>query len=45
MLPGIADDEREEAGRRYLARHRAPLGKAGLADAGRTLAALLPEWG
>lgn len=36
---------RFEAGRRYLARHRAPLGEAGLADAGRTLSALLPEWG
>lgn len=36
---------RFEAGRRYLARHRAPLGKAGLADAGRKLSSLLPEWG
>ena len=36
---------RFEAGRRYLARHRAPLGKAARADAGRKLASLLPEWG
>jgi beta-N-acetylhexosaminidase len=36
---------RFEAGRRYLARHRAPLGKADLADSGRKLSALLPEWG
>ena len=33
------------AGRDVLARHRAPLGKAGLAEADRRLAALLPEWG
>lgn len=33
------------AGRDVLARHRAPLGKAGLAEASRRLASLLPEWG
>jgi beta-N-acetylhexosaminidase len=36
---------RFEAGRRTLARHRAPLGRAGLAEAARRFAALLPEWG
>lgn len=36
---------RFDAGRDALARHRAPLGKAGLAEASRRLAALLPEWG
>ncbi len=36
---------RFEAGRALLARHRDPAGKSGLADAGRRLAALLPEWG
>ncbi len=36
---------RFDGGRRALARHRAPLGRAGLAEAGRRLAALLPEWG
>jgi hypothetical protein len=36
---------RFERGRHYLARHRAPLGRAGLADAGRRLSSLLPEWG
>jgi beta-N-acetylhexosaminidase len=36
---------RFDAGRAMLARHRAPLGRAGLADAARGLAALLPEWG
>ena len=36
---------RFDAGRSFLARHRAPAGKAGLADAARRLAALLPEWG
>ncbi len=37
--------DRFEAGRKTLARHRAPLGKAGLAEATRRFAALLPEWG
>jgi beta-N-acetylhexosaminidase len=36
---------RFEAGRDFLARHRAPVGKTGLAEAARRLAALLPEWG
>lgn len=36
---------RFEAGRSYLARHRAPLAKGDLADAARRVAALLPEWG
>lgn len=40
---------RFEAGRSFLARHRAPIGRAGLADAARRLTALLgtlqPEWG
>jgi beta-N-acetylhexosaminidase len=36
---------RFDAGRSFLARHRAPAGKAGLADAAQRLAALLPEWG
>ncbi|WP_428666991.1 beta-N-acetylhexosaminidase [Reyranella sp.] len=36
---------RFEAGRRYLARHRAPLAKADLADSGQKLSALIPEWG
>jgi beta-N-acetylhexosaminidase len=36
---------RFDAGRSFLARHRAPAGKAGLADAAHRLAALLPEWG
>jgi beta-N-acetylhexosaminidase len=36
---------RFEAGRRFLARHRDPLGRAGLADSARRVAALLPEWG
>jgi len=40
-----AAEGRFEAGRRFLARHRAPLGRAGLADAARRVAALLPEWG
>ncbi len=40
-----AAGHRFEAGRRYLARHRAPLGKAGFADARRKLTSLLPEWG
>lgn len=33
------------AGRAFLGRHRDPAGKAGLADAARRLASLLPEWG
>jgi len=40
-----AAGRRFEAGRAFLARHRAPAGKAGLADAARRLATLLPEWG
>ena len=36
---------RFDRGRTALARQRAPLGPAGLADARRRLAALLPEWG
>lgn len=36
---------RFDNGRKTLARQRAPLGPAGLADARRHLAALLPEWG
>jgi beta-N-acetylhexosaminidase len=40
-----AAGRRFDAGRAMLARHRAPLGRAGLADAARGLAALLPEWG
>jgi beta-N-acetylhexosaminidase len=40
-----AAGRRFDAGRSFLARHRAPAGKAGLADAAHRLAALLPEWG
>jgi beta-N-acetylhexosaminidase len=40
-----AAHRRVEAGQRFLARHRDPLGPAGLADAARRVAALLPEWG
>jgi beta-N-acetylhexosaminidase len=40
-----AAGRRFDAGRSFLARHRAPAGKVGLADAARCLAALLPEWG
>ena len=40
-----AAGRRFDAGRGFLARHRDPAGKAGLADAGRRLEALLPEWG
>jgi hypothetical protein len=36
---------RFEAGRRYLARQRGPLGPSDVADAGRKLSGLLPEWG
>jgi beta-N-acetylhexosaminidase len=36
---------RFEAGRGFLGRHRAPLGKPGLVDATKRLGALLPEWG
>ena len=36
---------RFEAGRHVLARRRDPLGRAGLAEAARRVAALLPEWG
>jgi beta-N-acetylhexosaminidase len=43
----MTDDagRRFEAGRRFLARHRQPLGRAGLVEAARRVAALLPEWG
>lgn len=37
--------QRFEAGRQYLARHRAPLGRADLADVRRKLSSFLPEWG
>jgi beta-N-acetylhexosaminidase len=40
-----AAERRFEAGRRFLARHCDPLGRAGLVDAARRVAALLPEWG
>jgi beta-N-acetylhexosaminidase len=40
-----AAGRRFDNGRGFLARHRDPAGKAGLADAGRRLASLLPEWG
>ena len=40
-----AAEGRFEAGRRFCARYRDPLGRAGLADAARRVAALLPEWG
>jgi beta-N-acetylhexosaminidase len=40
-----AAGRRFDAGRSFLARHRTPAGKAGLADAAHRLAALLPEWG
>lgn len=40
-----AASRRFEEGRRYLARHRLPFGAAGLADARKSLSALLPEWG
>jgi hypothetical protein len=40
-----AAGRRFDAGRSALARARAPLGKAGLADAARQVAALLPAWG
>ena len=36
---------RFEAGRRFLARHRAPGGRTGLADAAKRLTEILPEWG
>jgi beta-N-acetylhexosaminidase len=36
---------RFDVGRGFLDRHRDPAGRAGLTDAGRRLAALLPEWG
>ena len=36
---------RFEAGRSFLARHRDPVGRKGLADAAGRLAELLPEWG
>ena len=40
-----AATRRFAAGRAFLARHRAPAGPAGLADAAARLASLLPEWG
>jgi beta-N-acetylhexosaminidase len=40
-----AAGRRFDAGRSALARARAPLGTAGLADAARQVAALLPAWG
>ena len=40
-----AAERRFEAGRRFLARHRDPLGRAGLADAARRVTSLLREWG
>jgi beta-N-acetylhexosaminidase len=40
-----AAGRRFDAGRRFLARHHAPAGRAGLADAAKQFAALLPEWG
>ena len=40
-----AAGRRFDAGRRLLAQRRDPLGAAGLADAGRRLASLLPAWG
>ena len=40
-----AAGRRFDTGRGVLARHRAPMGRAGLAEASRRLAALLPEWG
>jgi beta-N-acetylhexosaminidase len=36
---------RLEGGQNWLARHRAPLGRQGLADARKRLGQLLPEWG
>lgn len=36
---------RFEAGRRFLARHRDPGGRTGLADAAKRLTEMLPEWG
>jgi beta-N-acetylhexosaminidase len=41
----VAANRRFEAGRRFLARHRDPLGKAGLTAALKRLQTLLPEWG
>jgi beta-N-acetylhexosaminidase len=40
-----AAERRFQRGRDVLRRHRAPAGKAGLADAAARLATLLPEWG
>ncbi|MBS0550564.1 MAG: beta-N-acetylhexosaminidase [Proteobacteria bacterium] len=40
-----AAGRRFDAGRKALGRARAPLGKAGLADAERQVASLLPAWG
>jgi beta-N-acetylhexosaminidase len=40
-----AAERRFEVGRAFLVRHRAQAGMADLAEAGRRLATLLPEWG
>jgi beta-N-acetylhexosaminidase len=40
-----AAGRRFDAGRAILARHRAPAGQPGLADAAQRFATLLPEWG
>ncbi len=40
-----AADRRFDAGRAWLGRHKAPLSQAGLKEASRKLAELLPEWG
>jgi hypothetical protein len=40
-----AAERRFEAGRATLRRHRRPLGRAGLTDATKRLAELLPQWG
>lgn len=40
-----AAGRRFEAGRAFLARHRDPAGKKGLAEAAKRLTELLPEWG
>lgn len=44
IMTGAAG-RRFAAGRAFLGRHRDPAGKAGLAEAARRLASLLPEWG
>jgi beta-N-acetylhexosaminidase len=42
---GAGGLRRFEAGLAWLGRHRAPLGRQGLADARKVLGRLLPEWG